>query len=66
MEFEQDMLKKASESIAMNQKLKGEFGKVFIDVKERNSVKFPTISRGSGSYRTNQSNLSRNLSIYEI
>jgi hypothetical protein len=66
MEYEQEMLKKASESISMNQKIKGEFGKVFVDVKERNSVKLPSISRGSASYRTNQSNLSRNLSIYEI
>lgn len=64
MELEQEMLKKASESIAMNQRLKGEFGKVFVEVKEKNSIKFPAISRGSGSYRSNVSSLSKNLSIY--
>lgn len=33
MAYEQDLIKKASESIAMNQKVKSEFGKVFLDVK---------------------------------
>ena len=75
------MLKKASESIAMQKNMQSEYGKVFVDVKEKNHIKFPSISNahkktipgtgatgtGSSSYRSeNISNVSRGLSLYEM
>lgn len=67
MRYEQEMLKRASESIAMNHRLKSEYGKVFVEVKDKNYVKFPSISTkktGTGSRSSNVSNPSRSLSIY--